>query len=31
MWNGDAEGKVEKKCLHIFLLDPDLGHQIREG
>ena len=28
---GDAEGQVEKKCLHIFLLDSDLGHQVREG
>ena len=26
--NGDAEVEVEKKCLHIFLLDPALGHQI---
>ena len=28
VWNGDAEVEVEKKCLHIFLLDPALGHQI---
>ena len=27
-YNGDAEAEVEKKCLHIFLLDPALGHQI---
>lgn len=31
MWNGDAEGKLEKRSLHIFLLDSYMGHQIGEG